>query len=267
MGAISVGLDPRTIANIGAALRHVREDDWDWLLVADGDERAGKSTLQAHVRYVADAAFREAVLTQDWVRCRAKLAWTFDAYTEAVRVALAGDVLQYEESAMLGRTAMSGLNVRMVRVMTTIGNHNVFNAWTFPDYHDLDPYLRKRARTRAYVHTVRGKRGHVTWWVRRRYPWPRPGGSTVWWVRAYSSCFGPFARLGPSEAEYWAKYEEWDDAEKARILAGDGDAEDPVRAVARRLREKGWSFRAIGEVVDRGKSAVAEWFSDSNLES
>jgi hypothetical protein len=238
----------------------VRNRDWDWMAVLDGDERGGKSTLAMHCLIDSDDTMKNYVETADYAKILERIAFSFDELIEVLEKAPDGTGLIYDEASLLGREAMKEHNLKMIRVFTTIGLRNRFYWMTFPNFWMLDPYLREgRIRTRGYVFTNKGDRGYVTWYVRKRYPWPRKDGSMVWWAQAYEARFWSVASRGPNYAELWAKYHERETTHKKAVL--EGSMADARREIAYRLHEEpyGMTIRKIAPIVGRSVPTVGEW--------
>ena len=252
------GLDKATLANIRHVMYLVRNHDWDWLTVVDGGERTGKSTLSMH-RYIVSGNYMRRVECEEYDTVLAGIAFSFDDLLNTIRTLKNGSPYIYDEASVLGREAMREHNLRMIRVMSVIGERNLSGDWTFPSFWMLDPYLREgRVKTRAYVYCKRGERGYVSWYVSKRYPWPRSDGSTVWWSLAYQSRFASVQSVGPCYKELWAKYEEKAHVHKESIYAG-GKRADPRREIALRLRSKGMSIREIAPVVNVAVGTLGQW--------
>ncbi len=240
-------------ANIDNVMKLCREKDWDWLSVYDGPERVGKSEFAKHVMFMSDPALVRNIECAEYDVVLGHIAWTFDGMLELVKTMPVQEApsLLYDEASILGREAMKEWNLRFIRVMTTIGFENRFFGLTFPNFWMLDPYLRdSRCRTRFYVTSTQGIRGYASVYVQQRYPFPRPGGETVWWKYAFTVHWPPIKSLGTNFAEFNAKYREKDSAVKRAILEGPNT--DPVRDITRRLREKGLTIQEIADIV--GKS-------------
>lgn len=250
--------DKLFVANIVNLMHLVRVDDWDWLMVFDGDERVGKSTIAMHVLLIAEPKLARDIACGIYKNVLARLAWSFDSMVELVRTMPDGTAMIYDEASLLGREAMREHNLRMVRVMSTVGLRNRLYVWTFPDFYMLDPYLRDgRVRTRGYVRSIKGERGYVTWYVRQRYPFPRPGGETVWWKRGFDTRFSSVASMSKNHAELWELYRERDTSAKDAIL--EGSQPDARREIALRLRAEGMNIRQIADTVGRSLGTTGIW--------
>src|SRR3970040_1106158 len=92
--------------NIKRLMKLVKDNDWDWLMVADGDERIGKTTLLVQVMLAAEPALDRAVQNEEFHKPLARVAWTFDSMLDLVRNLPDGTVQLYDEASMLGREAM-----------------------------------------------------------------------------------------------------------------------------------------------------------------
>src|SRR3990172_4680871 len=145
--------------NCDTVMHHVKNQDWDYLMILDGEERSGKTTLGCHV-----LRFQQPELERD-IQCGiyepflSHCVWSFEDATSAYAKVEKGSSMFFNEARILGRRAMKELNLRVIDVLTTMGNLNIAQTWTFPDFHMLDPYLRQRARCRGFVFTSQAVRG------------------------------------------------------------------------------------------------------------
>ena len=240
----------------------VQKEDWDWLTVYDGDERVGKSTLSIGCMLAADPLMCRHIECEDYDKFLARVSFSFDDWLSVIQSTPDGEGIMYDEASVLGREAMKDHNLRMIRVMTTIGMRNLDQRWTFPSMWMLDPYLREgRVKTRAYVFTknIDGvvQRGFVTWYVRKKYPWPRADGSTIWWLNAFTDSFTPISDLGPTYAELWEKYEEKANAHKRSVYQA--KTADPKKQIAFNLRDRGMSIREIAPILGMSVPQVGTW--------
>ena len=196
-------------------MRAVREQDWDWLWVTDGRERVGKTAFSTLVLLTAESEILDAVLGADYSIALSRYSWDFDDMLDTVQSLAPGSALCYQEASMLGREAMRTWNLRMVRVMSTIGSRNILYLLTFPRFSMLDPYLRWRTRSRTYVRTHRGVRGWARCYYRARAETDGDDGLRY----AFDTMFRDPAKCLP---ELWAKLREKEDAVKGAILARHG---------------------------------------------
>lgn len=252
------GLDKRSAANVKNIMRLVRTKNWDWVMVLDGDERVGKTDLGALVLIEAQPSVKRAIECEDWEKSLRPIAWEFDGLMNLVRDLPKGTALVYGEASILGREAMKEYNLRFVRIMATVGLENRLYIFTWPDFWMMDPYLRDgRCRTRGFVTSSRGERGYGTWYIRKRYPFPRPGGETVWWQPAFDFRFPAVYSMGKSFAEWWARYEEREKTAKRKIL--EGASPDVRRELAVNLHREGMGILDIAKRVGRSHGVVGLW--------
>lgn len=258
MATSALNLDSITLRNIAKVSEYVRKRDWDWLIVCDGDERIGKSTVSAGLLLAAEPEVERDIECGIYETALSKMAWDFDSMLTLMKELPDGTAQMYDEASILGREAMKEHNLRMVRVMTTVGHRNRIYIWTFPDFYMLDPYLRDgRVRTRGFVYTTEAERGYVVWYARQRFPFPRPGGETVWWNMGYKGRFRSIPSISENHAEFWALYAERDTAAKTKIL--EGALPDARKEIALRLSEMGQSIRAVAKIVNRSPGTVSAW--------
>jgi len=241
-------LTERFRKNILNIITLVHNNDWDWLWVNDGDERSGKSSLSMQILLIAEPKLNDKVLSADYKPVLSRIAWNFDAWIDVLKTLKPGSVSLYDEASLLGREAMKEHNLRMIRILTTVGMRNNLMLMTFPDIYMLDPYIRDgRCRTRGYVYSVDGERGYVSLWVRRRYPFPRASGETVWWARAFGTRFSSISNISNCHEELWELYRERDEEAKNKILTG-GHPDIKIE-ITRKLRKEGMSIQKIAGIV------------------
>lgn len=207
--------------NLRGIMRYVSKKDWDWLLIADGKERSGKTNFMLSAMLAAYPDYQRAVETGDYKPILDMSALSLDELIDILQNIEGGMPVIYDEVQILGRRAMSKLNVRMVKVMTTVGMKNMLYLWGFQQFGMLDPYLRKRCRTRAYVHAKNLERGYVTWHV-QHYSTTPDGNEIIRWIPIYTSTFRDISSNGKCYRELWDKWQERDKREKNRILGESG---------------------------------------------
>jgi len=194
-------MDSRTVKNFQSVANKVRNEDWDYLTILDGPERTGKSNAGLQIQLILDPDLARAVDCADYGKVLSRVAWDFESMVGIVSSLPPGSADMYDESGLLGRNASSKLNRRMVRVMTTIGLKNCAHVWVFPSFHMLDPYLRyHRARTRGYVHTMRGERGYITWYARVVSAWAWSEDDSQLWHEMYTGTYGDIKVYSPNHA-------------------------------------------------------------------
>lgn len=214
-------LPDRMDSNIRLVMETVRIDDWDWLMTVDGRERVGKTAFSLLSLLTASTKLYRDVLCAIYDRVLSRFSWDFDSMVDTIISLPRGEALCYQEASMLGREALRSWNLRMVRVMTTVGTRNVFFILTFPRYGMLDPYLRYRTRTRVYCRTHHGVRGYARCYYRAYAETDNDDGLRY----AYDTTF-----RNPANdrllSELWALLREKEDAVKMKILTAHGRRAD-----------------------------------------
>lgn len=206
------------VSNVRSVMHAIRNDDWDWLWTIDGRERVGKTALSTLVLLTAEPYLYEAILRGEYEPALARYSWDFDDMLDGLIALPKGSALCYQEASMLGREAMKSWNLRMVRVMTTVGSRNILFILTFPRYQMLDPYLRLRTRTRSHVRTHHGSRGYARCYYRAT---DLLEGDDDGMRYAFDTTFRDARRI-PELSEFWAKLMEKEERVKSEILARHG---------------------------------------------
>lgn len=199
-------------------MNQVREHDWDWVWVTYGRERVGKTAFSTLVLFTAEPILYEDILIGSYEKPLARFTWDFDDMVDSVQVLPRGSALCYQESSMLGREAMKRWNIRMVKVMTTIGSRNILFLLTFPKFSMLDPYLRLRARTTTHIRTHHRSRGYARCYYRAVDSLDDESEGMRY---AFDTTFRDVAKE-PTLREFWFKLQEKEAIVKNGILARHG---------------------------------------------
>ncbi len=211
--------------NILSVMDLVRHHDWDWLTVVYGRERVGKTDLAALIMLTAEPELDRSVLCADYAEPLRRFAWDFPSMVDTLSTLPRGGVMTYQEAAMLGREALRKWDLDMIRVMTTVGERNVHQIWTFPRFSMLDPYLRYRCRTRIHVSTMDRERGHARWYYSRDATPLDDTDEPCVFVPAFDSSFRDIRTVSPCHAEFWYTLRARETEIKSAILARHGARE------------------------------------------
>ncbi len=202
------------LENIGRRLR----DDWDWVVCLDGYERVGKSTLAMQMNLMVDDRFEDDGIDRivfDWNKLR-----------KTARESRPYSAIWYDEARMLTRERLSPWNVAMVRTLSIVGFKNDFFDFNFPDFWELDPYIKDhRCRTRVLVKSYHGNRGYSYFWVASKRPFKTKKGRSTWWKFAFPYHFDSFEDRRSEWYEYrhlWREYQRLEREAKTSILDEDG---------------------------------------------
>jgi hypothetical protein len=249
----------KTRMNLQSIMEFVRNKDWDWPIIIDGDERGGKTTQAVGILLETEPQIYRDIECGIYENAMARITWSFEDMVNSIKISENGTCLVYDEASILGRESMKDTNLRMIRVMTTIGMKNRMYVWTFPSFQMLDPYLRNsRIKTRIYISTDKGERGFATFYARKRYPWPRKDGETVWWQIAFQERFQTINSLGGNFEEFWQRYQDKEYEHKLTVL--ESSVLDPRREIALRIRKKTkFTLEQIAELVGKERNVVNSW--------
>jgi len=124
--------------------------DWDFLMVVDGREGAGKSSLAAQIGYYLDPTLNLS-----------RFCFNAKQFQEAVYKAEKYQCIILDEGygALSSRAAMSWVNRTLVKMLTEIRMKNLFILVLLPSFYDLDKYVAM-FRSCALIH-VRTKEGSL----------------------------------------------------------------------------------------------------------
>lgn len=222
------------------SIAELLKDDWDWLVCLNGDERVGKSTLAVQMGVCIDPHFSIRNCVYDWNKLR--------------RTALdlpKRSAIFYSEARILSRRRLSHFNVAMVEALSIIGYRNQFFMFNFPDFWELDPYLKNhRCRTRVDVKSYMGHRGIAHFYARVKKPFPDRRGRSVWWKYAFTYHFKRISRQDGWDDEMvrlWEEYVRRDQREKERLLSD--DPSDYRVGITMRMRQRGHTFKDISAAL------------------
>ena len=149
---------------------------WDMVIVVDGMEGAGKSTLALHMKALYDGRYNlDHVL--------------FDSkdLLDKMESAPSGSCIILDEAitSLYKRESLKEFQTRLVQAFSIIRARELFFILVLPNYWDLDSSLRTRARYRFYVHAKRLSRGFVKVYLQKRNEWVagRPWQELIWQYR------------------------------------------------------------------------------------
>jgi len=263
-------LDKVSVANALDVQGICVKKDWDLLASLDGGERSGKSSVGADLVTVWEPEIERDILCGIHDTFLQRYAWGWGDWYDLLRSSV-NRVVVREEADFLGREAMTEINRRILRVLSTVGRRNNLMVLMFPDFWKLDPYARERTRIRGYVHARNIDdrsdgpiRGYILWYVRVKYPFPHKG-STVWWLRGTTGRFDHISNRSELHGETWARWREKEEAAKNTILGA--SEPDARKTIARSLKRKGKTVREIAELMDMARGTVGDWVKGMGTET
>lgn len=138
------------------------EDKWDFVMVVDGREGAGKSTLALQMKAIYDGRYNlDNVL--------------FDATSmiKTMRFAPRKSCVVVDEAiiSLYKREALKDFQLTLVKAFSIVRARNLFFILVLPNFNDLDPNIRTRANYRFYTFAKRGHRGYLEVYQPKRTPW------------------------------------------------------------------------------------------------
>jgi hypothetical protein len=129
----------------------ILQKDKDFVVVIDGGERLGKSTLAQQLAKICNNHF-------DLVH----ICMTPEEFERAIKKASRGDAIVFDEAftGLSSRSALSEINKILVKMMMEMGQKNLFVFIVLPSFFMLDKYVAiHRSRCLFHVYAKRGKRG------------------------------------------------------------------------------------------------------------
>lgn len=138
------------------------DQKWDFVMVIDGREGSGKSTLGLHMKAMYDGNYNlDHVL--------------FDATSmvHEMQFAPRGSCIIVDEAiiSLYKREALKDFQTTLVKAFSIVRARNLFFILVLPNFQDLDPNIRTRANYRLYSYAKRGIRGYLQVYQPQRTPW------------------------------------------------------------------------------------------------
>lgn len=120
---------------------------WDIVILIDGREGSGKSTLGSTVCYYLDNTFNLN-----------NIVYTPEQFIEAVENAEVGTAILWDEFVLAGLSTefMSTIQRTIIKKMTTIRKKRLYIIWVIPSLFMLNPYFIERSRTLLHVYSEDG---------------------------------------------------------------------------------------------------------------
>ncbi len=235
----------QNLQNIAALLKK----DWDWLVCIDGYERTGKSTLALQMCRVVDPNFDIDQVVFDW--------------NDLKRLALElprCSAIFYDEARMLTRERLKEWNIHMMQALSVIGFRNQFFIFNFPDFWELDPYIKDhRCRTRIYVSSYRGNRGFARIYVAKRYPFrSRSTHRSIWWDYSFTHRFSGYDQddgWSLEDVQFWEEYRTRE--EKAKIGLIENPINDVDLRVYKNMKADGNTLQKIADTLGKSRRELS----------
>lgn len=150
---ITYHLDPRLKKNLDTkVIRDLQRKDKDCVLVIDGAEGGGKSTLAFQIGKYVDPTLNLN-----------RVVFNAETFKEAIFKAKKGQCVIFDEAftGLSSRASLSGINRALVSLMMQMRQKNLFVIIVLPTFFLLDKYVAIfRARALIHVYESGGRRGY-----------------------------------------------------------------------------------------------------------
>jgi len=145
-------IEPRLHENLIEIRNGLKRRDKDYVMIVDGLEGSGKSTLGIQMAYIVDPTL-----------CLDRITFTGNEFKTAILNASQCQAVIFDEAftGLSSRSALSEINRMLVSLMMQMRQKNLFVIIILPSYFLLDKYVALfRAKSLVHVHESRGKRGY-----------------------------------------------------------------------------------------------------------
>lgn len=214
---------------VGYIMKGIREHDFDCVLLIDGPEGVGKSTVGMHLKAFADGRYNLSYMCYD---SRDLL--------DIMQTAPPGSTVILDEAvtAFMSRTSLDRFQVRLVQAFSIVREKNLFFILIIPNINLLDKALVIRSRFRIWVFAKGHERGFATVYYASRNAWSK---TKPWWEEAFRWTFPEL----PVDTK--TRYKTFKSKELNRKLAEykDEDKLEEERKAAKALEVRGSKTRLI----------------------
>lgn len=138
------------------------KEDWDTVIVIDGDVGVGKSNLGLHMLdYWMN--LKNGMCKPEDIK---HMGLTKSLFLKDLSDGSKNDMSVYDEAGeLINRRVMSDFNTKIAIGYKVIRADNIFTILILDNIFDLDPYFRNK-RVKALFHVIR--RGYVKVWMKQR---------------------------------------------------------------------------------------------------
>lgn len=138
--------------NFNIYKKDVLKKDDDCMIIVDGIERGGKSTMANQIANFLDPTFAVEGLS--------RTVFTAEQLIDVVKNGEKGQAIIFDEAMgyLNSRQAMSRFNRSLIKVFSEMGFKNLFVIICIPSFFELDRYAAIH-RSRALVHIFKNKQG------------------------------------------------------------------------------------------------------------
>ncbi len=241
----SMYLDGYLKKNLDKIKKAIR-DDWDFVIVVDGIEGSGKSTMAIQAAYYLDPGFKVD-----------KCCFEPEEFEKLITTSKKYNAIIYDEAitGFYSRQTMQYVNVTLTKLLAQIRQKNLFVFIVIPSFFDLDKYVAVwRSRALFHVYTKGFTRGYFSFFNSNSKKDLYIDGNKRYNYFVKKPDFrGRFTKLNPFYEEYEKKkFESLAKREQYQL--------DPFRQrdqTIKRLFEKGFKQREIGELMGLKQNTIS----------
>lgn len=153
-------MDGKLHRNLKLIKQRITTKDFDYVMVIDGEEGAGKSVLAMQIAKFIDPSFN----LND-------MSWDGLTFVKSIMDSKQHKVKVFDEAftGLSARKSLSQINNMITSLIMEMRQRNLFVIIVLPTVFMLDPYIAKfRARSVIHVYTKKGKRGRFVVFNKRK---------------------------------------------------------------------------------------------------
>jgi len=227
-------------------------DDWDFVIVIDGYERSGKSTLAQQIATYLDLTFNLEHIVFNGVEFE-KVTKGYPANTAIIFDEGFGD--------LTSRKWMNKLNHSIIKMLTEIGYKNLFLIIVLPTYYDLVKYIAiHRSRVLIHVYDNNFERGYFAWYDREKKKDLFVQGKKFY---SYSQRIARPNFIGRFTKHMTVDIEAYKEKKRQNAIASDrGDSQKADNIdrpqLIKRMKVLGYNQTQIAEILDLTKQRISQ---------
>jgi len=127
-------LNPFTVSQLKRITKRIKTKDTDFVIVIEGRERSGKSTLALIIDLICDHDFS----------IKKNIVFNKKKYVRTLKNLSKYSVLHYDEAGIgLYKRDASTKDTKIInKLLMTVGQRNLLHLYLIPSFFEIDPYLR-----------------------------------------------------------------------------------------------------------------------------
>lgn len=243
-------------------MKELSKNDWDFIIVIDGYERTGKSTLAQQIAKYLDNDFQ---LNQ--------IVFNGGEFEKTAKSLDHHKVLLFDEGYgdLTSKKWMNKVNHSIVKMLTEIGYKNLYLIIVLPSVYDLVKYIAMhRSRVLIHVYDNNFERGYFAWYDKDKKKSLYIEGKKFY---SYSHKIAPPNFIGRFTKHYTVDKQEYDkkkyeNAERIEKPGTDGGTSGILNRQELMLRLKflGYNQAKISEILDLTPARVSQLMKIDGVE-